>query len=459
MAKYMYFLCFISFQIFSEVEYVAIIESNGIKYISEEVEALPDEEDLGPENVFFGHFEELNLSKPNPNFVTKSGKVFAFSVNNNDNMLGEDYRLGEYYFQEIGKGIDALKFENSTQLRSSLILSKTGEVWGVGRNIYGELGLGHNNPVLQFEKTSLTNIKDIQITDKVAYALSETGEVWVSGNNNEGGLGIGNIGNINTWQKSGIDNVSELMVNNIRYDNILALKTNGEYWYAGRNIFNISGLEGGSKFWRKLGVDGDAYMSNFNTYIIDSNSDVWSSGYVSYGVRGTGTTYNNTYSKMETNTGETIKFKKAYGSYYRSYFIDEDNNLWTVGKNGFGCLGVPNLAEANKLTKTNAKNVKKILGNAFHTFYIDENDDLYGTGYNHYGSLGIGNKTQQEEFTKSTLRNVKEVWGPGQGLYTFALTNDNKLYAIGYNQKGVLGLGDTVNRDEWTEITQAITFD
>ena len=459
MLKYMCFLCFISFQVLSKVDYVAIIESNGIKYLSENnVESIEDHSELGPENVFFGHFEELNLSTQTPNFVTKSGKVFAFTINNDSDMLGEDYIPTEYYFQEIGKEVDALKFKSSTHLRSSLILSKTGEVWGVGKNSEGELGLGHNNPVSQFEKTSLSNIKDIQITDKAAYALSNTGEVWVSGSNLYGNLGIGNIGSLNNWQKSDINNVSELIINNIRYDNILARKTNGEYWYVGRNLFNMSGLEGTSKFWRKLGQEGKAVMGDFNTYIIDSNNVAWSSGYNSNGQRGIGSAYNPTYSKMETNTGEVIKFKKAHASYHRSYFIDEEDELWAVGIDTFGSLGVLGNQKVDKLTRTGGKNIKKISSSLFHSFYIDKNNDLYGTGYNAFYSLGVGDNNVTDVFVKSNLSNVKGIWSSGQGNSSFALTNDNKLYSIGRNKNGELGLGDTVDREEWTEITQAITF-
>ncbi|OGT60894.1 MAG: hypothetical protein A3F14_02870 [Gammaproteobacteria bacterium RIFCSPHIGHO2_12_FULL_43_28] len=66
---------------------------------------------------------------------------------------------------------------------NTFFLTKTGNVWGVGTNTYGQLGLGHTNPITTPEQiTTLSNIIDITLKhDYVAFFLDQYEDVWACG--------------------------------------------------------------------------------------------------------------------------------------------------------------------------------------------------------------------------------------------------------------------------------------
>ena len=82
--------------------------------------------------------------------------------------------------------------------------------------------------------------------------------------------------------------------------------------------------------------------------------------------------------------------------------------------------------------------------------------DLYAWGYNGYGQLGQGNTSDYYaptlvSFDQATNGKIIEIWACG-GNYAsmFFLTDQGKMYAMGYNGNGNLGVGDTSNRSSPT---------
>ena len=93
------------------------------------------------------------------------------------------------------------------------------------------------------------------------------------------------------------------------------------------------------------------------------------------------------------------------------------------------------------------------MGLSVHSLILKNDGTLWNCGANNYGQLGLGDGTNRNIFTKITTNvdDIKSVYC-GYG-YTFILKNDGTLWGCGDNQYGQLGLGDTTNRNTFTQIT------
>ncbi|PAF53243.1 hypothetical protein BKH42_06865 [Helicobacter sp. 13S00482-2] len=143
---------------------------------------------------------------------------------------------------------------------------------------------------------------------------------------------------------------------------------------------------------------------------------------------------------------EIIDLIGGHGSYFAQ--VKDSNTMWVWGYNAQGCLG---LSHTNYVTipqkVTFPSKIKKIVSQSYDgsnqfTFVLLEDGSLFGSGYNPDGQLGIGNNINSSSFVRTSLSNVKDVFvGNNFGSGVFAIKNDGKLYAWGFNIRGWLGLG------------------
>jgi alpha-tubulin suppressor-like RCC1 family protein len=102
-------------------------------------------------------------------------------------------------------------------------------------------------------------------------------------------------------------------------------------------------------------------------------------------------------------------------------------------------------------------NIKQILTPCTSGFiYLDNNDDMY-YGINDFYNDAIGssytcyNKYYRTGLKRIPISNIKDIVFSENGLTTlYVLTEDGKVYGKGQNDRGQLGLGDNINRDEYT---------
>ena len=82
------------------------------------------------------------------------------------------------------------------------------------------------------------------------------------------------------------------------------------------------------------------------------------------------------------------------------------------------------------------------MGLSYNAFILKNNGTLWSCGYNEYGQLGLGNTTNRNTFTQVTT-NINDIKSVYCGChYTLILKNDGTLWGCGYNNCGQLGLGD-----------------
>ena len=171
-------------------------------------------------------------------------------------------------------------------------------------------------------------------------------------------------------------------------------------------------------------VEGDMYGS---CLVLFDNGEVHHSGYNGHGQNGAGVTTN----------------------YYN-----------------FVQCGYANINRTGATTVLRDKKVIRIASSAdgtadTHSCYAlvrnsDDSRELYAWGYNGYGQLGQGNTTDYYvptlvSFDQATNGKIIGVWATG-GNYAqcFFLTTQGKMYAMGYNGNGNLGVNDTTNKSSPT---------
>ncbi|WP_379316564.1 RCC1 domain-containing protein [Paenibacillus puldeungensis] len=151
-------------------------------------------------------------------------------------------------------------------------------------------------------------------------------------------------------------------------------------------------------------------------------------------------------------------FKSIAAGGYKSAAIDENNQLWTWGRNEFGQLG-----DGTNTNRSIPVKVKDAEGNDFtgvkavslgrdHTVAIDASDRVWSWGYNASGQLGNGQNGT------GAISVPEQVYGPeGENQladikaiaagdnFTIALTNSGNVLSWGQNSKYQLGNGTSVD--------------
>jgi len=127
-----------------------------------------------------------------------------------------------------------------------------------------------------------------------------------------------------------------------------------------------------------------------------------------------------------------------------SAFLLNDNTVRTIGFNSYGQCGTGSITPSNQLTLyniLNLTNVKQISCGAVHTVFLLNDGTVKAVGDNRNGQCGTGNITspQLTLYTIPGLSNVKQVICGY--MHTVFLLNDGTVKTIGSNDNGQCGTG------------------
>jgi len=130
------------------------------------------------------------------------------------------------------------------------------------------------------------------------------------------------------------------------------------------------------------------------------------------------------------------------GDPYGALAIRSDNSLWNINNDGMafhyyvGGEYTPLFNNRNLMD-----NIISASAGGWHTMAIDSSNTLWGWGFNEYGQLGDGT-TMFWDRPIRIMENVLSVSTATSGSRsTFAIQNDNSLWAWGGNATGALGIG------------------
>jgi alpha-tubulin suppressor-like RCC1 family protein len=353
--------------------------------------------------------------------------------------------------------------------RSGFAVDDAGDVWSWGDNTYGQLGHGDTSRrefATQISALSSVNIADV-IVPEAGYAtqdsvmfLTDTGAVYAAGSNTLGQLGVGNTTQQETAVVcSSLTSIASLKLSNSgAYAHGLAIDTSGNLEGWGYN--GHGQLGDGSTTQRPTPVtltptSVDAIgVGSFNggtgsqSYVADGTS-IKACGYNAYGQLAiNNTTEQTSWTASTMYTGEAVAEFQALGGYGACILRDTSGNLYSVGRNGVGQLGLGDTSNRDEWTavtmpSTTATKHRMFAGNGDSgaCVFLGADGELYGTGANSTGVLCQGNTSNLSSFAQfkrpasaaiSDFVIAESDIGVGSNQASlFMLDADGKLFASG----------------------------
>ena len=130
-----------------------------------------------------------------------------------------------------------------------------------------------------------------------------------------------------------------------------------------------------------------------------------------------------------------------------SLFLDSAGNVFSIGKNINGSLGIGKCEYQKNFNKIpNIPPIQAIscIGNS--SYLIDVDGNLWCFGYNEYFQLGFGDNIDRMIPTKK--ERVCQIASGCCGNHFLAKNHDNQIFGVGANDVGQLGTGETTSKQE-----------
>ena len=343
---------------------------------------------------------------------------------------------------------------------SFFILKNDGTLWGCGRNDCGQLGLGDTNNRNTFIQitTNANDAKTIYYGYHSVVMLKNDGTLWGSGRNVFGELGLGDTANRTTFTQV-IANTNDIKSVCCGFYHTLILKNNGTLLGCGWNSHGQLGLGNTDdrNVFTQIAINTNdiksVYGGGYHTFILKNDGTLWGCGRNDYGQLGLrDTTDRSVFTIIGINSGN---IKEIYLGGGHTIILKNDGTLWGCGYNNHGQLGLGDTTNRTMLIQitTNADDIKSVYCSDCYTLILKNDGTLWGCGYNGYGQLGLGDTADRTTFTQITtnMNNIKSIYNGSN--YISILKNDSTLWTCGHNGYSQLGLGDTTNRYTLTQIT------
>ncbi len=445
-------------------------------------------------NISGKKFVAVSAGEERSFLLTSDGLVFGMGSNKNgylgigattpDNVLiptlVDTTNLSGHKITKISTGLDHV-----------LMLSDSNYVFAFGDNSNGQYGngstIGSTLPI-QIAKSNFDNktIIDMQASAKSNLVLTDDGTVYSWGNFRSG-LGLGT-------QSSDVRSPTVLTHANLagktivkiskHYESGLLLASDSSLFIFGDDFgFDIEDYPVEYTSSSALGKNiEDISIGELHGLILANDGTVYGFGKGELGRNGVGTAdtistprlIDDTYlsgkfiSQLSAGSLHSILIDSAgvaysFGGYPDA--IDDNNNTlnYHLGRSYYRIKDTP-----TKLTHSNisAETIKNVKAGGNQSFLLTEDGEVYAMGLNLHGQLGINDSTDIYEPTLIDHTNLpgkkvidvatstSEVSNSNEA-HTLFLTEDGKIFSVGSNSSGQLGLGDFTSRRIPTEITHS----
>ena len=320
----------------------------------------------------------------------------------------------------------------------------------------GELGLGHKNSVsLPTPIPNLPKINIISCGSDFTICVDYEGFIWSFGYNSYGQLGTGNEKNFKVPQQ--ILDIPPVLSVSCGHSHTLVIATDSNLWSWGKNEFGRL-CHGDTKHRSIPEKTSFSHISKISTgfdfsLFQNNKGEIFACGYNRYGQCGLGHFNESqiTPSLIHSVPSNIVHF--VCGG-YQSLFLASEGNVFSVGHNYFGELGLGHNTNQNVLNKiANLPPIKTISCMTSSCYLIDFEGNLWSFGANEWGQLGHGDKTHK--YTPKIVNTVKDIQQLSYGscaLHLYAKNSQNQIFAFGSNDCGQLGTGDTKSVSIPTEI-------
>ena len=318
----------------------------------------------------------------------------------------------------------------------TLLLAKTkqgqNKLYACGNNFHGQLGLGHTTK--RSEWTEVPSPKEFTIEEVMAGGSHS----FLKGKGKDGedklyGCGLNHVGQLGLGDEQRRKKWTEVpLPDGFTIEKVI---TRGAHTF-------LKGTVGGEdKLYASGGNDkGQLGLGN------NENRSEWTEVPLPDGF---------TIEKMIS--GGERSFLKGKGK-------KGEDKIYACGYNQDGQLGLGDFTGRNEWTEVDIPKgfrLDKVLVGWLHSFLkgtVGGQDKLYACGRNLERQFGLGDGNSRNEWTEVPVPKdftIEKVMAGGSHSFLKGKGKDGeaKLYAVGYNKTGQLGLGDNENKREWTEVS------
>jgi alpha-tubulin suppressor-like RCC1 family protein len=202
---------------------------------------------------------------------------------------------------------------------------------------------------------------------------------------------------------------------------VMFLSSNNKLYGCGYNSYGQLGLGANGNRNRKVTPPEEvSFFNNINikdvstgsthTLVLTEEGSVYGFGYDGKGELGRGNTNNvGHFDPGLATILSSYNVSYIHGGYQRSFFITTDNKVYSVGMGNYGQLGnghFQNKTELQHISFFDTINIIKIVSGTYHTLFLSENGNVYSVGANSSGQLGIGTKTPESPYGLSSVQTI-----------------------------------------------------
>ena len=278
--------------------------------------------------------------------------------------------------------------------------------------------------------------------------LSDDGVVYTFGRNDKGQLGLGHITDVNV--PSPIQQIPKIKQISCGASFTVCVDYQGSMWSFGQN--NDGQLGTGTSYSepRPVKIQNIPLVESVScgachVLIISAiDKTLWSVGRNSHGQLCTG---NNINEVIPRPTGFSNIVKIAAGGNH-SLFQNNLGKIYGCGNNKYGQLGKGAFNETQihaTLVALQPPDIIQFCCGSMHTLFLDAKGRVYSVGYNYYGMLGLGHTRHQGDLKQiGNIPAIKYI----STIYhsSYLIDVEGNVWSFGYNYYGQLGLGDNKNR-------------
>ena len=351
----------------------------------------------------------------------------------------------------------------ATGSHHTIALSDDGSLHSFGDNIFGQLGLGHTSRVsVPSQIPNIPKICMVSCGSGFAVCVDYEGSLWSFGKNDFGQLGTGNTNYYDHPQKiSGFS--SPIQSISCGGSHTLILTSNNNLWSCGSNELaqlclrhtNDQSTPQKTQFSDVTKISAGLYYSFFQTNI----GDIYACGSNSHGQLGLGH-FNSP--KIEPcliiQARDIVEFCAARN---HSLFLDIEGNVYSVGLNTFGSLGIGHNTDQNILQKIINIPPIKIISCVDHSSYlVDLDGNLWSFGQNNIGQLLLGdtkNRNVNVPTKINSVANIKQISHGCASSHFLLQDSQNTIFVAGKNEFGQLNLSG--NNTRTISTPKELTYD
>ena len=338
----------------------------------------------------------------------------------------------------------------------TITLSDDGTLYSFGYNHNGALGLGHNNDV--YLPTPIPNLPKINMVScggDFTVCVDHEGFVWSFGKNNSGQLGTGNTTNFYVNSPHKLINIPPVVSVSCGFSHTLMITNDSNLWSWGSNdkgqLCLGNGYEKGASMPQQTLFSNISKLSAgfWHSLFQNNKGEIFACGYNQKGQCGLGH-----YNELQMTPCHILNVPSnivhfVCGSHH-NLFLDSEGNVFSVGSNEHGQLGLGHYVNQNELNKIlNIPAIKIISCMGSSCYLIDFEGNLWSFGANFYGQLGHGDTGHNTEKNcpkiVNTLKYIQQISHGCSGQHFFAKNSQNHIFVCGHNAFGKLGTGDLLS--------------